>query len=179
MRRRALGLSIGPRGPQIILRAPSPGGPVEILEIPDTPSNHVPSSSSTGVGPEEIEMPVEPLIPLGVRRRELETELARRISNHLMKEWTPGQKTALINIQLQLELKLEEGLLKEGFSAPFVYSSRHSWRNAALTPDTRPQFLSVQAIHKTLLLYRNDIRQSPNFRRIIKAFEWAGITGKP
>ena len=39
---------------QIIYRAPSPGGPVEILEIPESPSNHVPSSP----GPSQ---PVPPL----------------------------------------------------------------------------------------------------------------------
>lgn len=39
---------------QIIYKAPSPGGPVEILEIPESPSNHVPSSP----GPSQ---PVPPL----------------------------------------------------------------------------------------------------------------------
>lgn len=109
---------------------------------------------------------IEPLLSDAQRRMELEQELGRLIENEVIPSPSPSERSKLLNMQFECELKLEEALRSDGFHDEKILSCRNDWRRAAFFPTSRPTPISSRAMRQTMAKH-TDIRQTLYYRRII------------
>ena len=120
---------------------------------------------------EEPTTNISPLMSDDIRRQELLDEMDRRVSNGLEKV----VDSKLLEAQVALEKKIELTLQKEGYTKDSILHSRPQWRNAAFCTDSKATYISKKGIERTLAKYTQDIRDSPNLKRIFSGVKWGSI----
>lgn len=105
----------------------------------------------------------EPLIADSVRREELERLSYSRIEFGVETEFSDDR----VNLQFELEKRLEYALREEGFSENSIAETRHEWRREALTSTSRDKFVSIGTLKRSLAITK--IRDSAAYRKIMRA----------
>jgi len=153
----------------------NPPGPFSegVLALSSENQNEPTPSAYEGQG-RSFDSQIGPLLPEEQRRKELEEEVVRVTENGLSLYPSLSERAKLVEMQVECEIKLEEALRSDGYSAEKIVACRSDWRRAAFFPDSRPEFIRAGALRKTLYKYP-DIRKTPYYRRVIKGIKLGTI----